>query len=325
MNISYPVPRTTTSAFVVAVDRAPTELSSIVPWRVSGPHRRNAVALLGSSVLELEAYRTAQSPWRRMDLDADHLKQVRKARHHVVIHSTAPVYGQPEVAQAVRAVARGVAEAYQGTIADPLTGGVVDHCPGCPGERRLFRIGDDWLGWAVESHDGETACDASGTGRCTCLRVTSRGLRRFGMPEIVFAGGACAHSLCAVTVVRAVAEKLLAGHLKWVAANPGSWLRTLPDRLTIDRTEIAIVSGASGSGASGAGVSGAGASVAGGAGDGEPLRVRLSRRAADNGCLRVGLRGGVRNGLEAGLRAGRRPGTGPGDRPVRRGSGPLVA
>jgi hypothetical protein len=271
MKISYPVPAETTSVFVVAVDRTPTELSSIVPWRMGKPHRRRAMDVLGTPKLELEAFRSGQSPWRRIRLSTDDLRQVRKARHHVVVSSTAPLADQPEAAQVARAAARGVAEAYHGTIVDPLTGAAVVHCPDCPGERQEFRLSDDWLGWTVEAdEDGsERGCAMSATGICGCLRVTTRGLRRFGLPEVVLDGAACAHSLCTVTVLRTVAERLLHSHLAWVADHPGARCRTIGDHLPIGGADVAVVSGTPDL-------------------EGEPLRVRLTRDAADRTCLRVG-------------------------------------
>ncbi|MFI7626648.1 hypothetical protein ACIG5D_10265 [Microbispora rosea] len=228
MRITYPVPAQTSSVFVVATDRTPTDLSSIVPWRMGPSHRRAARDALGTPRLMVEAFRSTRSPWRRMDLSAEDLKRVRRARHHVVVTSTAPVEEQPEAAQVARAAARGIAEAYRGTLYDPLTGAAVYHCAECPGERRDFDLGDDWLGWRVSCADEDDACDlgaaapagADGGGDCSCLVTTSRGLRRFGMPEIALTGLACAHSLCAVTVLRAVAESLLAGHFAWLSTGP---------------------------------------------------------------------------------------------------------
>lgn len=272
MQITYPVPAETTSVFVIVTDRTPTELSSIVPWRMGRPHRRAAMDVLGTPRLELEAFRAGQSPWRRMELDGDELrKQVRRARHHIVVSSTAPVAAQPEAAQVARAAARGVAEAYHGTIVDPLTGTTLSHCPQCPGERPEFRLGDDWLGWTTELAE-ESTCppwDPATTRLCSCLRVTTRGLRRFGLPEITLNGAACAHSLCAIDILRAVADRLLADHLDWVSGNPGGRYRTIGEQLRFGAAAVAVFFGSPDL-------------------NSEPFRVRLTRDAADRSCLRVG-------------------------------------
>jgi hypothetical protein len=271
MQITYPVPAETTSVFVVAVDRAPLELSSIVPWRMEKPHRRQAMEALGTPRLELEAIRADRSLWRRIGLTGDDLRRVGKARHHVMVSSTAPVAAQPEAAQIARAAARGVAEAYHGVIVDQLTGSPVYHCASCPGEREEFQLGDDWLGWTTEVDDGSSCppWDPAGAGVCACLKVTTRGLRRFGLPEIMLDGAACAHSLCTVTVLRTVAQRLLAGHLSWLAGNPDARCRTIGEHLRVDGADFAVFSGAPDL-------------------DGEPFRVRLARDAADRVCLRVG-------------------------------------
>jgi hypothetical protein len=272
MKITYPVPAETESVFVVVTDRMPTELSSIVPWRMGKPHRRQAMEVLGTPRLELEAFRAGQSPWRRMDLgDGDLLRRVRKGRYHVVVSSVSPVSAQPEAAQVARAAARGVAEAYHGLIVDPITGSALYHCPECPGERQEFRLADDWLGWTTDVNE-EVSCppwDPAGAQLCTCLRVTSRGLRRFGLPEIMLDGAACAHSLCTVNVLRTVADRLLAGHLAWLAHNPGALCRTIGEHLRIDGADFAVFSGSPDL-------------------DGEPFRVRLTRDLAGRSCLRVG-------------------------------------
>ncbi|MEU7938891.1 hypothetical protein [Microbispora bryophytorum] len=243
MLITYPVPAQTSSVFVVATDRTPTDLSSVVPWRMGPSHRRAARDALGTPRLTLEAFRSARSPWRRMDLNAEDLRQVRRARHHVVVTSTAPVEEQPEAAQVARAAARGIAEAYHGGLYDPLTGAAVYHCAECPGERRDFRLGDDWLGWKVSCADEDHTCGLGAAAPpgadvdegCSCLVTTSRGLRRFGLPEITLTGLACAHSLCAVTVLRTVAESLLAGHFAWLSTGSHWQTETHPPRRGVAR------------------------------------------------------------------------------------------
>ncbi|MBD3146945.1 hypothetical protein, partial [Microbispora bryophytorum] len=61
MLITYPVPAQTSSVFVVVTDRTPTDLSSVVPWRMGPSHRRAARDALGTPRLTLEAFRSARS------------------------------------------------------------------------------------------------------------------------------------------------------------------------------------------------------------------------------------------------------------------------
>ncbi|ADG87589.1 hypothetical protein TBS_23920 [Thermobispora bispora] len=267
MWITYPVPAETTSVFVVATDRVPAELSSLVPWRMgASPHRLAAKAALGTPRLALEAYPARRSPWRhRIGLADDDLgERVRRARHHIVVSSRAPVTAQPGAAQAARAVARAAAEAYGGVTVDPLVGSAVYHCPGCPGERREFRLGDDWLGWTAEPGATEPGAGAP--------VLTSRGLCRFGLPELTLDGMACAHTLCAAEVLRLAAERLLAGHLAWLAAHPGCRSRTVAGHLRIGEVGVAVLS-------------------AGSLRDGRPIRARLTPEAARRACLKVGDHG----------------------------------
>ncbi|MEU6429207.1 hypothetical protein ABZ860_25205 [Microbispora sp. NPDC046973] len=309
MRITYPVPAQTSSVFVVATDRTPTDLSSIVPWRMGPSHRRAARDALGTPRLTLEAFRSTRSPWRRMDLSAEDLRRVRRARHHVVVTSTAPVEEQPEAAQVARAAARGIAEAYHGAMYDPLTGAAVYHCAECPGERRDFRLGDDWLGWRVSCAGEEHACAlgaATGAGAdvdggCSCLLTTSRGLRRFGLPEITLTGLACAHSLCAVTVLRTVAESLLAGHFAWLSTRPQrqtgtpSPCRGVARRLRVAGIDYAVLSGGADPERGRGGIPDAEHGFTPGMPDEEEgglLRVRLTPVAAARSCLRLRLPGG---------------------------------
>ncbi|MEU7739411.1 hypothetical protein [Nonomuraea sp. NPDC049158] len=103
------------------------------------------------------------------------------------------------------------------------------------GESPVFRLADDWLGWDVQVH-GDATCppwDPADTGACDCLRVTSRGLRRFALPEITLDGAACAHSLCATSLLRRVADHLVTDHLAYLAAHPDATERSIDDHVRI--------------------------------------------------------------------------------------------
>ncbi|HUR05655.1 MAG TPA: hypothetical protein VM347_24140 [Nonomuraea sp.] len=103
------------------------------------------------------------------------------------------------------------------------------------GEPPSFRLADDWLGWDVQVH-GDATCppwDPADTGACDCLRVTSRGLSRFALPEITLDGAACAHSLCATRLLRRVANHLLTDHLTFVTTHPDATERVIDDHQRI--------------------------------------------------------------------------------------------
>jgi len=66
------------------------------------------------------------------------------------------------------------------------------------------------------------------------LSVTSRGLRRFALPEITLDGAACTHRECATGLLRLVAHRLVADQLAFVTAHPDTRQRTIDDHLRIE-------------------------------------------------------------------------------------------
>ncbi|GGO83583.1 hypothetical protein [Nonomuraea cavernae] len=124
-------------------------------------------------------------------------------------------------------------------------------------------------------------------GACGGLRVTSRGLRRFGLPEITLDGVACAHRLCAGNVLRMVAHRLVTDHLAFIAAHPGAARRVIDDHLQVERAEEV-----SGDGGSSFGVRltpcDADAPGPGSAGSVRRLKVGPIHGTGQIACLRVG-------------------------------------
>ncbi|PZG51973.1 hypothetical protein C1I98_07860 [Spongiactinospora gelatinilytica] len=70
--------------------------------------------------------------------------------------------------------------------------------------------------------------------------MVSRGLRRFGLPEIVARVSPCGHGLCTAGFVRAVAESLLTSHFDWLTSHPIAMSRTIDDRLLIEDMDIRL-------------------------------------------------------------------------------------
>ncbi|NUW36661.1 hypothetical protein HTZ77_35420 [Nonomuraea sp. SMC257] len=168
-------------------------------------------------------------------LHHDERRLLRRAKQHLVVSSTAPPHQLPGSAQTARATARALARQCGGLVVDPLTGSTVPSCDRCPDEPVVFRLADDWLGWDVQVHDDATCppWDPADTAACDCLRVTSRGLRRFALPEITIDGAACAHTLCATNLLRTVAHHLLADHMAFLATHPRADVRLIDDHLHI--------------------------------------------------------------------------------------------
>ncbi|MFG3436240.1 hypothetical protein ACGF0J_03255 [Nonomuraea sp. NPDC047897] len=240
MRIALALPRTLRCLFVVAVPRLPCPVESVVPWRVGPPYRRAATSAFGTPWLSVTHHRF---PWTPGDLaltdDERHL--LRRTRQHVVVTSTAAPRTLPASAQVARAAARALAQAGDGLVIDPLTGTTVPLCGHCPDEPSAFRPADDWLGWDVRISSARdvrvpSVRDVRLPSRPSVrgLRVTSRGLRRFAFPEITLDGAACSHTLCATSLLSAVADRLLTGHLAFLAAHPHATTRLIDDHLVID-------------------------------------------------------------------------------------------
>ncbi|WP_219471492.1 hypothetical protein [Nonomuraea rhizosphaerae] len=263
MKIALPLPARLTSHFVVPVERGPFDVESFVPWRVGVPYRRAANAVLGTALLTVTHH---PAPWKPngVTLSVEERHLLRRAREHVVVSSTAPLPGLPTSVQLARATARALARECGGLVIDPLTGITLRGCPPCssssftaagavvpvpPSSRPAgplpfdmadephgFRLADDWLGWDVQVHADATCppWDPADTGACDCLRVTSRGLHRFALPEITLDGAACAHSLCATGLLRRVAHRLVTDHLSYLATHPDTGERLIDDHLRIE-------------------------------------------------------------------------------------------
>jgi hypothetical protein len=236
MDITLPLPADLTCRFVVPVERIPFDIESFVPWRVSGPYRRAASTALGTPLLRVTHLKLPWKPAAAIPFTAEQRSVLHRARQHLVISSTAPPHALPASAQLARATARVLARECAAPLLDPLTGNTIPSCEPHTDEPTTLRLADDWLGWDIEVHADATCppWDPAGTGACDCLRVTTRGLRRFALPEITLDGAACAHTLCATALLRTVAHRLLADHLSFLATHPDATRRTIIDHLRID-------------------------------------------------------------------------------------------
>lgn len=249
MQITFAVPEAITTRYVVTVDRAPADPSAVVPWRMPHPHRREAAAALGTPRLTI----TCHPPSR------------------VVVSSTTSPSAHPRAAFLACAAARAIADAYGGVVEDPVTGRTVTAAPEPPPGNAVFPLTDDWLGWHVETpsprpvhrlvpvRDGSASGPQGGPARSLesggpCLpsavgddlgrhparaigsswSVTTRGLCRFGLPELMLESGAWTHGHHPFGFLRAAAQRLLDEHLAWLAAHPTGGLRTICGHLRVD-------------------------------------------------------------------------------------------
>ncbi|QFG26340.1 hypothetical protein [Actinomadura sp. WMMB 499] len=234
--ITFPVPATTTSRFAVAADRVPHDLANLLPRAPSGPYDAHIAGRLGTPQLELSRDEPASMRWNPLRVRAARPEERREERafhdaaEFAVVTATAPITDQPRASQVARAAARALADAVGGIAADLVTGHIL--APG--GERPRFVLADRWLGDVLPPFRADGRCtapdpehDPEGVNGCSCVRLRTRGLRRFGLPELQIDGVACPHDLAALNVLRSAARRLVTDHWSWLATGPADRSRTI--------------------------------------------------------------------------------------------------
>jgi hypothetical protein len=180
--------------------------------QVTGPPAEEVLGQLDTSLLHVRAVAAADSIWAG-DLAAvaasdDEHAQLRTATGHLIIESETPRQARPRLAQAVRAVARTLAETTGGLLADLCTLQLVHPGRRVDGERDWFCPADDWVGIDCRINpDG--GMNTNSPTECECLCLFTRGLARFGLPDLVIDRVACAYDLAATNVLRGLAVRLL--------------------------------------------------------------------------------------------------------------------
>ncbi|MBT2214105.1 hypothetical protein [Actinomadura sp. NEAU-AAG7] len=235
-SIMFPVPSSTTSRFAVAADHIPHDLAGAARSRIVAfsPH---LAGRLGTPQLTLQRETLADLRWDPARITAVHPGQRRaqwafhQAAEFAVVTSTAPVTDQPRGAQVARAAAHALADATGGVVADLVTGHILSP-PRT--ERTSFVLADQWLGDALPPFRANGRCtaadpehDPEGVNGCSCVRLRTCGLRRFGLPELQITDVACPHDLVALNVLRTTARHLLTDHWHWLATGPADQTRTI--------------------------------------------------------------------------------------------------
>jgi hypothetical protein len=212
MSITLSVPETVLSRFVVAADDVPKDPYAMARAQVTGPPGEEILDGLGTPLLRIRAVAAADSIWRddlaAVAAAADERDRLRSAAGHLIIESETPAAGRPRLAQAVRAVARALAETTGGLLADLCTAQLVPPDRRVDGERDWFRVADGWLGIDCRIN-ADAGMDSGPPTECACLCLFTRGLARFGLPELVVDRVACAYDLAATNVMRGLAVRLL--------------------------------------------------------------------------------------------------------------------
>jgi hypothetical protein len=231
------VPETVTSHYVIATSEPPDDPYAVVPWRVPEPFRTAAAEALRTPRLGIFTIGASEATWRLDGILAsdDDQRRVRESSHRIVVVHRAATMAQPHGEQTARAVARAVADAADGVLIDPQARHVVLRDGLARTERGWFRMGDQWFGTRYEAADRpDPASDDRGTANCSCLRITLLGLRRFGLPDLVIDKVACAHDLAALSLLRALACRLLTDQWRWARFRPGQPTRPIEDHPKVD-------------------------------------------------------------------------------------------
>ncbi|SPT59536.1 hypothetical protein K8Z49_01915 [Actinomadura madurae] len=246
--ITFPVPSTTTSRFAVAAESMPDDLAGVLHRLADGPYHAHIAGRLGSSQLHVAQEQLGSLRWdpglikAARPEDRPVARAFNDAAEFAVITAFAPITDQPRGVQVARAAAHALAEATGGIAADLVTGHIL---PPSTGERTRFVLADHWLGDVLPPSRANGRCtaadpshDPEGVNGCACVRLRTRGLRRFGLPELQITDVACPHDLAALNVLRTTARHLLTDHWSWLATGPAARTRTVPDTLDLTETDF---------------------------------------------------------------------------------------
>ncbi|MFG2091037.1 MULTISPECIES: hypothetical protein [unclassified Spirillospora] len=229
MPVTITVPEEATAGFVVAADKDPGDLTAAILQRLPSPFAAAVSMRIGTPRLVTACHRAADSPW---DLSAvtgaDHedAERARQATRHIGVTSVLPVGELPSGPHLARAAAQAIAEALCGVPVDLASNQVLPVVPF--GRFDEFVLADHWIGAALPADPDSGGCPAEGDAidGCACVHLTTRGLRRFGLPELEITDVACSHDLAALNILRTTAQRLLP-----LGRHPGE--HTLPAELML--------------------------------------------------------------------------------------------
>jgi hypothetical protein len=214
MSLTLPVPETVVSRYVVAAGEVPKDPYAMARAQITDPPGDGALDWLGGPLLRIRSVAAADSVWRDelpavAVLDEDERERLLAAPGHLIVESETPPHRQPRVAPRVRAVARALAAATDGLLADLCTAQLIPPDRRVDGERDWFCLADRWLGCdCLVNPDADNGDKPT---ECACLCLFTRGLSRFGLPELVVDQVACAYDLAATNLMRGLAVRLLGG------------------------------------------------------------------------------------------------------------------
>jgi hypothetical protein len=238
------IPSSTTCRYIVTTDRHidhPEEFTidllatnSITTGQQSADLLRQAI---DTSELRIRSHPANDSPCQTelayTAAPMDEHKRALSASRHIVIDSETSPAQQPQRARLIRATARALAHATNGQIADVCTAQLVYGNRRFDGERDWFCMADNWLGIDCRINpDG--GMNTTSSAECECLCLFTRGLSRFGLPDLVIDRVACDYDLAATNVMRGLAVRLLAQ--LW--ADPGARELRLAETVVIEPEDV---------------------------------------------------------------------------------------
>jgi hypothetical protein len=205
---------------------------------------RTACELLDSPLLLIAGERAAGSDWTaRLDGVAgaeNDLRRLRWSEHHLVVTSVAPPAAQPRHAQAVRFVARVLAEHTGGIVADLAAGQTLPSGEDPADEAERFVLADDWTA-AFVGPDDEFEARIPGAvpdpGQVR-IRVDTTGLARFTVPDLVARHVPGDRMITSINLLRALSHRLLAEHWNWLADHPGHRARRIESEQYVDVRDL---------------------------------------------------------------------------------------
>lgn len=227
--IDLDIPETVATPFVVATAQPPHDAPAVARARVRLPL---AADLLDTPLIQIltapagesgYADLMASAAWARSE--ERHL--LEKFPHHVVVMGHIPPVSQPDHGQATRAIARVLAEASDGVVYDAWSHQVLPHDFRFGVEHPEFCLADDWLATFISNDAGPDG-----------LHLMTAGLHRFALPELEAAGVPAGNVFAAVTLLRCLSVTLLSEHWDWLACNPGTRTRPLPEHAWVQGRDV---------------------------------------------------------------------------------------
>ncbi|QXJ26023.1 hypothetical protein AGRA3207_007608 [Actinomadura graeca] len=212
MSVTIAVPEKVIARFVVTADLVPEDIPSMIRQCLPTQYTDSVTERLGTPLLDVSEHQAVESHCGLENVtasDADDLKKVQGAARHIHLTSVLPATDLPHGLHLARVATEALAESLCSVPVDLDTARVL---PGNPFDRpERFLLADEWLGVSLPSYRSAGACPAKADDidGCACVDLRTRGLPRFGLPDLEITDVACAHDLAALNILRTTAQRVL--------------------------------------------------------------------------------------------------------------------